>query len=161
MLGSRRRKKNDISLDGMPNELWSDAPVDHCNAAPDPSIDRTADRVELSRLCKMNVLVEGNVDNIDVNKVLTSKFAYDWRLKERLMPDGTTCKCWLRRSRLVAREYAFWEKRSDTYAPATSTHILNLLPMLYLQSFADVGAVDKVEDPVCLGTLDVKEGDDF
>ena len=88
----------------------------------------------------------------------TSRFVYDWRLKERLMPDGTTAKCWLRRSRLVAREYSFWEKRSDTYAPATSTHILNLLPMMYLQSLANVADDNHhANEPLCLGTLDVKD----
>ena len=66
-------------------------------------------------------------------------------------------KAWLRRSRLVAREFAFWEKRSDTYAPATSTHILNVLPMLYLQSLVDVPEHDKSETKVCLGTVDVKD----
>ena len=107
----------------------------------------------------MNVLVEGNVDDIDVKgNTLTSRFVYDWRLKERTMPDGTAAKCWLRRSQLVAREYSFWEKRSDTNAPATSTHILNLLPMMFLQGLADVPPNTHHEDePLCLGTLDVKD----
>ena len=151
-------EKDFISLDGIPDELWSDAPIDHCPPSPDPSIDRIADRVELSRLCNMGVLVEGNMDNIDVSQSLTSKFVYDWRLKDRKQPDGTTCKCWLRRSRLVAREYAFWEKRNDTYAPATSTHILNLLPMMYLQGLTDVADENfNHDDSLCLGTLDVKD----
>ena len=133
--------------------------TDRCPPTPDESIDRIADRVELSRLCGMNVLMEGNVDGIDArSNTLTSRFVYDWRLKDRVMPDGTTVKCWLRRSRLVAREYSFWEKRSDTYAPATSTHILNLLPMMYLQSWANMeDDTSHVSEPLCLGTLDVKD----
>ena len=46
------------------------------------SIDRIADRVELSRLCGMNVLVEGNVDGIDASSnTLTSRFVYAWRFE--------------------------------------------------------------------------------
>ena len=57
-----------------------------------------------------------------------------------------------------SREYSFWEKRSDTYAPATSTHILNLLPMMYLQSLANVDdETHHISEPLCLGTLDVKD----
>ena len=152
-------EKEDYVATDIPPELWSDFPTDRCPPTPDESIDRIADRVELSRLCGMKVLVEGNVDDIDAkHNTLTSRFVYDWRLKERLMPDGTTGKCWLRRSRLVAREYSFWEKRSDTYAPATSTHILNLLPMMYLQSLANVADDNHhANEPLCLGTLDVKD----
>ena len=152
-------EKDDLAANGMPAELWSDHPIDRCPPAPEESIDRIADRVELSRLCGMNVLMEGNVDGIDASSnTLTSRYLYDWRLKDRIMPDGTTVKCWLRRSRLVAREYSFWEKRSDTYAPATSTHILNLLPMMYLQSLANVDdETHHISEPLCLGTLDVKD----
>ena len=106
----------------------------------------------------MGVLLEGNKDQLDSQNTLTTKFVYDWRLKDRVQPDGSSVKAWLRRSRLVAREFAFWEKRSDTYSPATSTHMLNVLPMKYLQSLVDVpnGNTDGVSK-VCLGTLDVKD----
>jgi len=57
----------------------------------------------------------------------------------------------------AAREYSFWEKKSGTYAPATSTHILNLLPMMYLQGLANVSDDTRnASEPLCLGTLDVK-----
>eukprot|EP00435_Cladocopium_sp_Y103_P028972 s2794_g7.t1 len=50
---------------------------------------------------------------------------------------------------------AFWEKRSDT---ATSTHILNVLPMLFLQKLADVPSSSSGSlDATCLGTVDVKD----
>ena len=152
-------EKEDLPMTDMPPKPWSNFPADRCPPAPDASIDRIADGVELSRLCGMNVLVEGNVDGVDASSsTLTSRFVYDWRLKERVMPDGTTTKCWLRRSRLVAREYSFWEKRSDTYAPATSTHLLNLLPMMYLQSLANVSDdTNNASEPLCLATLDVKD----
>ena len=68
---------------------------------------------------------------------LTTKFVYDWRLKDYKGKDGLETKRWLRPSHLVAREYAFLERRSDTYSPATSTHILNLLPLVYLQKLGE------------------------
>ena len=45
----------------------------------------------------------------------------------------------------VAREYAFLERREDTFAPASSTHVLNLLPLLWLQKTADSQAVEGTE----------------
>ena len=59
----------------------------------------------------------------------------------------------------MAREFAFLEKRSDTYAPATSTHILNLLPVLYLQKLNDLSALEDntQKSKVILGTIDVKD----
>jgi hypothetical protein len=107
----------------------------------------------------MNLLVEGKVDGIDASSnSLISRFVYDWSLKEKGMANGTTTKCWLRRSRLAAREYSFWQKKSGTYAPATSTHILSLLPMMYLQNLANVSDDTRnASEPLCLGTLDVKD----
>ena len=43
-------EKDDLAANGMPAELWSDHPIDRCPPAPEESIDRIADRVELSRL---------------------------------------------------------------------------------------------------------------
>ena len=59
----------------------------------------------------------------------------------------------------MAREFAFLGKRSDTYAPATSTHILNLLPMIYLQKLTDLSeiGVDSTTTGVVLRTVDVKD----
>ena len=150
-------ESDDTPMDCIPNDFWSDQPPDHPPPEPEAWIDLVADHVELSRLCNMNVLVEGNDMQLGATNTLTTKFVYDWRLKDRVRPDGSTVKAWLRRSRLVARKFAFWEKRSDTYAPATSTHILNVLPMLYLQSLVDVPEHDKSETKVCLGTVDVKD----
>jgi hypothetical protein len=91
-------------MDSIPNELWSDQPPDHPPPEPEAWVDRVADHVELSRLCNMNVLVEGNDMQLGATNTLTTKFVYDWRLKDRVQPDGSTVKAWLRRSRLVARE---------------------------------------------------------
>eukprot|EP00435_Cladocopium_sp_Y103_P003277 s3822_g1.t1 len=79
-----------MPADGMPLELWSDFPVDKHPPEPEELIDRIADSVELSRLCKMNVLVEGNSGNLGASDTLTTKFVYDWRLKDRQALDGSS-----------------------------------------------------------------------
>ena len=85
-------------------------------------------------------------------------FVYDWRLKTFVDGDGEERKRWLRRSRLVAREYAFLERRSDTYSPATSTHILNLLPLMYLQKCGERDVEIQADSTeVTLACLDVKD----
>ena len=38
-------------------------------------------------------------------------------------------------------KYAFLERRQDVYSPASSTHVLNLLPLLWLQRCGDLNDV--------------------
>ena len=51
------------------------------------------------------------------------------------------------------------ERRSDTYSPATSTHILNILPMIYLQRLGDATSTEQQtgKHSVVLGTVDIKD----
>ena len=119
-----------------------------------------ADAVELLRLCKMNVLVEGNKDQLDASNTLTTKFVYDWRLKDRVQRDGSSCKAWLCRSRVVAREFVVFGKSVQTRNHLLQVrifHILNVLPMMYLQNLVDVPNNTDESSKVCLGTLDVKD----
>ena len=61
---------------------------------------------------------------VDEHK-LSTKFVRDWRLKQFKPVDTKDddnkepVMKWLRRSRLVAREFAFLEKRQDVYSPAS------------------------------------------
>lgn len=78
---------------------------------------------------------------------------YDWRLKS-FVDDGVERKRSLRHSRLAAREYAFLEGRTGT-CPATSIHILNLLPLMYLQRCGEGVAEIKADSmEVTLACLD-------
>ena len=143
--------------DNMPESLWSDCdPAVH---PPDPPawVDRLADNVELQRLCNMGVLMKESDYKEPVHSKLTTRFVYDWRLKD--YNDQPAVKKWLRRSRCVAREYAFLERREDTFPPASSTHVLNLLPLLWLQKTADHQAAEGTEtnSDWILATLDVKD----
>ena len=65
-----------------------------------------------------------------------------------------------RRSRLVAREYAFAEgKRDAIFSPATSGHVLKLLPTIFLQRVSEEEEAREGEGAFSqiLGCLDVKD----
>ena len=56
---------------------------------------------------------------------------------------------WLRRSRLVAREYNWMDVRDDVYSPSSSAAIVKLLPALCMSnSFCE---------NTTLGTLDISD----
>ncbi|CAE7357043.1 RE1, partial [Symbiodinium sp. KB8] len=76
--------------------------------------DMLADRVEIARL----------------------RFVRTWRAKMR---EGR--KVWIRRSRYVAREFAWAEDRTDLFAPASSAVANRIIPVIYVQKMA--------EDPSC------------
>eukprot|EP00435_Cladocopium_sp_Y103_P042938 s2725_g12.t1 len=148
-------EEDDVTLDQIPEALWSDCSVDAVPPDPPAWVDSLADQVEVERLKRMKVLIEEELYEGDpVTAKLTTKHVHDWRLK----PYGDS-KRWLRRSRLVAREFAFMERRNDTFSPATSTHVMNLLPMVYLQKLAELDDDDvaKRSSGVTLGVVDVKD----
>ena len=85
------------------------------------SLDAIADRVEVSRLQDMDVLLKEQdlvADNVELGGDLTARFVRTWRKKSK---DGE--EQWYRRSRLVAREFNKLCVRDDLYSPA-SNHIL-------------------------------------
>ena len=49
--------EDDVKLQGIPMELWSDHPIDQQPPFPDRWIDDLADKVEIQRLREMKVLV--------------------------------------------------------------------------------------------------------
>ena len=114
-------------------------------------IEDIADAVEETRLQKLGVL--SRMDKLMAShKTLTTRFVRDWRAKHR-DKEGSGPKQWLRRSRLVAREYAT-DKRDDIHAPATGGQALRLLPLMYLGKKAEetMGG-----EKTILGSLDVKD----
>ena len=115
---------------------------------PPEWVDMLSNEVEISRLLAMEVLIKEELFQSDVRDSLTTKFVHDWRAKDYTLDDGSVTKRWLRRSRLVAREYAFMERRDDCFSPATSTHVMNLLPRR--------GCVNHAVEHV-LATVDIKD----
>eukprot|EP00435_Cladocopium_sp_Y103_P011449 s72_g3.t1 len=155
-----------ISFTTKPAELWSDHDIETKPCDPPQHVDDLADEVEIMRVCGMGVLQRASAFKgiAEDGHKLTAKFVRDWRVKAfdgggAVETDAKPVMKWLRRSRLVAREYAFLEKRQDVYAPASPTHVLNLLPLMWLQRQADMDEVSggATAEAQMLATLDVKD----
>ena len=148
--------EDDVKLQGIPMELWSDHPIDQQPPFPDRWIDDLADKVEIQRLREMEVLVLATECQDDPTGKLTTKFVRDWRLKS-FSDDNGERKKWMRRSRLVAREFAN-SKRLDTFSPATGAHVSNILPLKYLWMKSGVAGMEtKEEYDTVLASLDVRD----
>eukprot|EP00435_Cladocopium_sp_Y103_P048243 s97_g14.t1 len=92
-------------------------------------LDGLADQVELQRLTKLGVLQDPDSVPAD-SKVLSTRFVRTWR--EKRSEDGSPI--WLRRSRFVAREFAWLEpERESLFSPASGSIISRVLPTMFLQ----------------------------
>ncbi|CAE7322877.1 GIP [Symbiodinium sp. KB8] len=99
-----------------------------CSPAELDGIDRVADEFEFDRLVQLGVMTEV-ADKLDGHRMLTTKSVRTWRPK---VLAGQ--KVWLRRSRLVAREYAHLDpERSGLFCPTTSQIMLRVIPSLFLR----------------------------
>ena len=123
--------------------------------APDElrKLDERADQLEVARLIAMGVLrtndslSEKEVEEVQMrNDNLTAKYVRTWRSKV-----DSQGRYWLRRARLVAREYQFLEERFDVFSPASSSAIVRLLPALMVTK--------ELPDNWCLCGFDI--GDAF
>ena len=94
-------------------------------------LDALADLVEIARLQQQGVLIPPEqVEGDDLRR--STKFVRSWRQKER-----RGARCWLRRSRYVAREFAWLTpEREDLFSPASSAVVSRLLPYSYLKRAA-------------------------
>ncbi|CAE6963191.1 unnamed protein product [Symbiodinium sp. CCMP2592] len=92
-------------------------------------IDSVADEVEISRLSQKQVIrpVRGDEETQGMKR-LSTKMVRSWRSKRK---GGKAM--WLRRSRLVAREYRWLEAtREGLFSPSTSNSVVRLIPLLFL-----------------------------
>ena len=92
-------------------------------------LDSLADQLELQRLQKLQVLQ--NPETVPSNsKVLSTRFVRTWREKH----DDRGNAIWLRRSRFVAREFAWLEpERESLFLPASGSIISRILPTIFLE----------------------------
>ena len=92
--------------------------------------DALAGKVEMARLKGLGVLLPlFEFDTSVTPKALTTRFVRAWRDKKR---NGV--HVWLRRSRYVAREYAWLTpEREDLISPASSSLTTRLLPIVFLK----------------------------
>ena len=94
-------------------------------------IDTIADQLEISRLKDMGVLIQtkGYDFGGQTPKRLTTKMDRTWRDKRI---DGQ--RVWLRRSRYVAREFAWLSpERQDLFSPASSALTVRLVLTLFMK----------------------------
>ena len=110
------------------------------------SLDAIADRVEVSRLQAMDVLVNEQdlAEDVKLGGDLTAKFVRTWRKK---IKSGE--ECWYRRSRLVAREFNRLCVRDDLYSPASNHIVERLVPALCMSNAFSTKHV--------LGALDISD----
>ena len=87
-------------------------------------LDSIADQVEIERLFGLHVLLEGTLP-ADA-KCLSTRFVRTWREKK----DDAGNTIWLRRSRLVGREYTWLQPdREALFSPASSNIATRILPI--------------------------------
>ena len=90
-------------------------------------LDALADSLEIKRLFNLGVLTSADEAPADA-KSLSTRFVRTWREK---VVSGS--KVWLRRSRFVAREFAWLQPDRDAlFSPASSSIVARLLPAMYL-----------------------------
>ena len=146
-----------LQFNGVPEAFWSDSSTDRPPDPPEHWVDKLADEVEISRLLDMGVLQKRDDFAGEVSGNLTTRFVYDWRLKNYDGGEAPMMR-WMRRSRFVAREFAN-TKRHDTYSPATGSHTNNLIPLVYLQMLSQMensGTTDDLHQCV-LASMDIKD----
>ncbi|CAE7512794.1 GIP [Symbiodinium sp. CCMP2592] len=99
-----------------------------CSPAELDEIDAVADAFEFQRLSGIGVISEVP-DRLEGHRTLTTKSVRTWRPK---VYKGS--KVWLRRSRLVAREYAHLDPdRPGLFCPTTNQIMLRVIPALFLR----------------------------
>ena len=126
-----------------------------CNLKPADElalIDVEADKIEIQRLLAMNVIAtpDGYSGKLDVP--LSAKMVRTWRKKMNTIVGGdgvpTTQMMWMRRSRLVGRDFNFLEYREGVYSPASSASVVKLLPCMALSDAfvnnAVIATLDKI-----------------
>ena len=98
------------------------------------AIDLEADKIEIERLQQMGVIamVEKYIGELDIP--LSAKMVRIWRKKQRDEKDENgqvvSTTAWLRRSRLVGRDFYFLEYREDVYSPASCSAVVKVLPSM-------------------------------
>ena len=107
-------------------------------------LDALADQVEIQRLVGLEVLKH---DGLPLDcKTLSTRFVRTWREKKNDKGEAI----WLRRSRLVAREYTWLQPdRESLFSPATSSLASRILPICFL-------AMREHQDCI-MASIDVKD----
>lgn len=146
--------ETDADVDNLLQELvypWSkdepSVPADELQR-----LDAVADRIEMNRLQKMRVMRDPSALMDTARKTLSTRFVRKWRPKTI---DGVFS--WLRRSRFVAREFAWLDDSKESlFSPASSAISYRVIPMLFLKNQASWG-LRPVDIKDAFLTVDQKE----
>ena len=97
-------------------------------------LDGIADKIEIQRLLGVGVLLNASCLDGTVYKQLSTRFArITWRDKEMVI-DGKPTRAWVRRSRFVAREFAWLsDDKQSMFSPANCSMCSRILPVIFLQ----------------------------
>ena len=128
-----------------------------CVWKPSSPLEPVVDSVELQPidevLQSMGVIISPEKYTGSLGKELSAKMVRTWRKKTHAVQNelGETVEvpAWMRRSRMVAREFAFLEQRDDIYSPSSCSAVTKVLPALALSD-------GFVRDGV-LGTADISD----
>ena len=98
------------------------------------TLDMEADKKEVERLLAMGVMRPPRAgEDLDGYGFLTTKVVRDWRRRPH----------WLRRSRLVAREFRTWEPwQAELFAPSSNTAVIHALMSLALAEGLEITTID-------------------
>ena len=97
-------------------------------------LDGIADKIEIQRLLGVGVLLNASCLDGTVYKQLSTRFVrITWTDKEMVIDGKPTC-VWVRRSRFVAREFAWLsDDKQSMFSPANSSMCSRILPVIFLQ----------------------------
>ena len=96
-------------------------------------LDGIADKIEIQRLLSMGVLLNASCLDRTAYKQLSTRFVRTWRDNEMVI-DGKPTRVWVRRSRFVAREFAWLsDDEQSVFSPASSSVSSRILPVVCLQ----------------------------
>ena len=94
-------------------------------------LDGIADKIEIQRLLSMGVLLNASCLDEVAYKQLSTRFVRTWRGKEMVI-DGKPTRVWVRRSRFVAREFAWLsDDKQSMFSPASSSISSRILPVFF------------------------------
>ena len=145
--GEQHAQYDDFWMDDFHDDMVEDSPPmstgvwqPYSEAQPEiygeqlSAIDIEADEIEIDRLLQMGVITTVDKYSGALDAPLSAKMVRTWRKKQREEKgdDGqvVSTTAWLRRSRLVGRDFNFLEYGEDVYSPASSSAVVKLLPAM-------------------------------
>ena len=135
-MSSAALKFDDAGSLGRESSVWQPYPEAQPGIQGEElaAIDFEADKIEIDRLQQTGVITTVDKYSGDLDTPLSAKMVRTWRKKQREEKGEkgqvVSTTAWLRRSRLVGRDFNFLEYREDVYSPASSAAIVKVLPAM-------------------------------